>query len=292
MRRVVVRRSALAGIALVSVVLVGLLAAGSVLTGCGLGTGPTESLSVDEPLGSSQVTDVTLKMGAGRLSLAPGASGLVSGTIMYNVAAWKPEVVRTESAVTIEQGPTKGLSGVGKVVNDWQLKLGDTPIRLTVSAGAYQGAYELGGIPLRGLSIKDGAAKSTVAFSSPNPDRMESLTYETGASSVTLTGLADANFKEMSFEGGAGTYTLDFSGELRTSGSVSVQTGVSKIEIVVPAGTAAKVVLEGKLTSVDQVGGWLVDGKTYSTQAASSDPKNVLTISVRLDVGSLTLTSK
>ena len=50
---------------------------------------------------------------------------------------------------------------------------------------------------------------------------MESLTYDTGASSVTITGLADANFKKMEFKGGAGSFTLDFSGQLRTDGSVT-----------------------------------------------------------------------
>jgi hypothetical protein len=274
--------------------LVGALGAASFVTGCGVGTGPTKELKVDEPLGSAAVTDVSVSMGAGRLSIQPGATGLVSGLIRYNVEAWKPQVIRTDSAVTIKQGTNKGLSGLAtNVVNDWQLKLGGAPMRLTVTAGAYEGSYELGGLSLRKLSIKDGASKSAVSFSSANPSQMDELTYETGASSVTLTGLGDANFKEMKFKGGAGSFTLDFSGQLRSNGSVAVEAGVGSLHIVVPAGTAAKVVIEGRLTNVTQEGTWKAAGKTYSTPAVGGAQQGkLLTINVSMDVGSLTLTSK
>ncbi len=207
--------------------LVAAFGAAVLVTGCGIGTGPTQELTVDEPLGSAAVTDVTVSMGAGNLDIQPGAAGLVSGVIRYNVEAWKPQVTRTDSAVTIKQGTTKGLSGLGTdVVNDWALKLGNSPMRLAVTAGAYRGTYELGGLSLQKLSIKDGASKTTVNFSAPNPSQMESLTYQTGASSVTLTGLGDANFKKMEFTGGAGSFTLDFSGALRSDGSVTIKAGV------------------------------------------------------------------
>lgn len=277
--------------------IVGLLAvlgAAWSITGCGIGTGPTQELKVDEPLGSAAVTDVTVSMGAGKLSIQPGASGLASGLIRYNVEAWKPAVARSDSALTIKQGTTRGLSGLAtNVVNDWQLKLGGAPVRLAVTAGAYQGSFELGGIPLQRLSVKDGASKTTVSFSSPNPSQMESLTYETGASSVTLTGLGDANFKEMAFKGGAGSFVFDFSGKLRTDGSATITAGVGSVHIIVPATAAAKVIVKGKLTDVHQEGSWTAAAKTYTTAAASGAQKGkLLTINVSMDVGSLTLSTE
>jgi hypothetical protein len=232
-----------------------------------------------------------VSMGAGKLGIQPGGAGLVSGIIRYNVEAWKPQVERTDSSVTIKQGTTKGLSGAASnLVNDWQLKLGNAPIKLAVTAGAYEGTYELGGLSLQALSIKDGASKTNVTFSSPNPSQMETLVYETGASTVTLTGLADANFKKMDFKGGAGSFTLDFSGKLRTSGSVNVQAGVGSLHIVVPAGTAAKVVVQGKLNNITQEGTWTAAGKTYSSPAAEGKQQGaVLTINVNMDLGSLVL---
>jgi hypothetical protein len=263
-------------------------------TGCGIGTGPTQELKVDEALGSAAVTDVTVSMGAGKLNVQPGGTGLVSGVIRYNVEAWKPQIVRTDSAVSIKQGTTKGLSGLATgVVNDWVLELGGSPVRLAVTAGAYQGTFELGGLSVQRLSVKDGAAKTTVAFSSPNLSQMESLSYETGASSVTLTGLADANFKKMQFKGGAGSFTLDFSGQLRSDGSVAIQAGVGSVHIIVPSGTAAKVVVKGKLTDVKQEGTWTAADKTYTTPPVGTKQQGkLLTITVSMDLGSLTLSSE
>jgi hypothetical protein len=266
---------------------------GFMATGCGIGIGASQTFTVDEKLGGAAVTDVTVSMGAGKLDIGPGASGLVAGTITYNVEKWKPEVVRGDSAVAIKQGTTKGLSGVGiGVVNDWEIMLGVAPIRLAVTAGAYEGTYELGGLSLQKLSIKDGAAKTHVNFASANPSQLETLSYDTGASTVALSGLADANFKKLEFKGGAGSFTFDFSGELRTSGSVTIDSGVSNVHIIVPSGTAAKVELKGRLTNVTQEGTWTAADKTYSTPGAASSGGKLLTITLNMDVGSLTLTSE
>jgi hypothetical protein len=281
------------GVLLGAALLSALLLAALFVTGCGIGTGPTQTLNVDEPLGSAAVTDVTVSMGAGKLSIEPGATGLVSGTIRYNVERWKPVVERTDSSVAIKQSTSKSLSGAASdVVNDWQLKLGSAPIRLAVTAGAYEGTYELGGLSLQKLSIKDGASKTKVTFSSPNPSQMDSLSYETGASSVTLAGLADANFKNLSFKGGAGSFILDFSGQLRTDSACSISAGVGSVHIIVPAGTAAKVTVKGKLTNVTQEGTWTATGKTYATPAVGGAQQGkVLSITVNMDLGSLTLTA-
>jgi hypothetical protein len=262
--------------------------------GCGVSTGPTQELVINEPLGSAAVTDVNLTMGAGKLVVAAGADGLASGVISYNVDQWKPTVTRTDSALTIKQGNTKGLPGIaGDIVNDWDLKLGAAPIKLNVTAGAYEGTYELGSMSLQKLNIKDGASKSRVTFSSGNLSQMESLSYETGASSVTLKGLADANFKKMDFKGGAGSFTLDFSGTLRSDGSVNVEAGVGSVHIVVPGTIAAKVTVKGSLSNVTYEGGWQTDGNTYYTPAAGPNQQGkLLTITVKMDLGSLSLTTQ
>ena len=264
------------------------------VAGCGVSTGPTEELVVNEPLGGAALTDVEVTMGAGKLTVSPGSTGLVSGLIRYNVAAWKPTVNRSDSSVTIKQGSQKGLSGIGSdIVNEWRLELGRAPMRLKVSAGAYQGSYDLSGLVLQGLTVKDGAAKTQVMFNSPNPGQMDRLQYETGASEVTLTGLANANFKTMEFKGGAGSFTLDFSGQLRTDATVRVEAGVGSMRIVVPAETAARVTVDGTLTDVSAEGAWTTSGKTYSTSVVGGDQQaKILTIVVDMSVGSLKLVAR
>src|SRR4030065_1590396 len=97
---------------------------------------------------------------------------------------------------------------------------------LYIKAGAYMGDFELGGLSIERLKIGDGAAKVNLSFSTPNQVRMSSLEYTTGASEVSLEGLANANATNMTFRSGAGEYTLDFSGERGTNMNVEVEAGV------------------------------------------------------------------
>jgi hypothetical protein len=261
--------------------------------GCSVNVGPTQELTIDEPLAGAAVADVQLTMGAGKLSLSAGATGLISGTVRYNVESWKPIVTRNDASVTVKQGSQKGISGLGSdIVNEWALALGKSPIRLSVAAGAYEGIYELGGLTLQGLSIKDGAAKTEVTFDSPNPGQIDTFNYETGASKVSMTGLANANFRRMEFKGGAGSYTLDFSGDLRTDATVSVKAGVGTLQVVVPKGTAAEVTVNGSLTDVSVEGTWTSSGNTHATSAAANGTGKKLTITVDMSVGTLKLVTK
>jgi hypothetical protein len=117
---------------------------------------------------------------------------------------------------------------------------------------------------------------------------MDKLTYSSGASSVTLTGLANANFADMEFNGGAGDYTLDFSGDLQRDADVTVAGGVGSIRIVVPEGTNAKVVVTRGLGSVSASGSWDQNGDVYNLEGTGP----TLTIVVKMGVGSLELSTK
>jgi hypothetical protein len=274
----------------VLLVIAGLL----LLSACGVDVGPAQELAIDEPLTGAAVTDVRVAMGAGKLSVSAGAGGLASGVIRYNVTSWKPSVSQTDDSLTIRQGSQKGLSGLGTdILNEWTLKLGASPLRLNVTAGAYEGTYELGGLTLEDLSIKDGAAKTKVNFGSPNPGQIGTFSYETGASKVSMTGLANANFENMSFKGGAGSYSLDFSGDLRSDAVVVIKAGVGTVEIVVPADTAAVVTVDGALNDVNLDGDWTSQDKTHRNPAAMSDgARRTLSISVDMSVGTLKLVTE
>ncbi len=252
-------------------------------------TGETQTLSVNEPAPgpqSSASTAVSISMGAGNLQIAGGATGLIEGSIKYNVAEWKPTVNNQNGVVSITQGTNfSNQLPPQNVVNDWQLKLGQTPIDLTINAGAYDSTLNLGGVPLTSLTINDGASNADISFATPNPVRMQRLAYKTGASTISLTGLGNANFADMTFEGGAGSYTLDFSGKLQQPSNVRISSGVSNFKISVPAATACKVVMTGAMNSVSTQGAWTVSDKTYSLPGQGPQ----LTITVELGVGSLEL---
>jgi hypothetical protein len=254
-------------------------------------TGPTVTDAIEVPFGSANNPSyvVSLSFGAGNFTLNPGAEGaVVSGTATYNVADFKPKVTVNQNVIHVEQGNLK-LGGIpdfqNKIRNDWSLQLANVPIRLSVSGGAYSGRYELGGLSLESLSISDGAADVSLAFSSPNRVDMDTFNYTTGASNVKLTGLANAHFAEMRFRSGAGNYNLDFSGDLRFDTSVTVESGLSSVTIMVPVGVSAQVIFEGGLTNVQVQGGWVKNGDQY-TQTGNGP---TLTIHVKMGAGSLNL---
>ncbi len=225
-------------------------------------------------------------MGAGTLHIDGGAAGLVEGTIKYDVADWKPVVSNQGSGVSITQGTNySNQLPPQNVVNDWQLKLGQAPLDLTIDAGAYDSTLNLGGIPLTNLTINDGASNTSISFAASNPARMQHLLYKTGASTVSITGLGNANVADMNFEGGAGSYTLDFSGKLQQASNVHISSGVSNFKVIVPSTTACKVILTGAMNSVNAQGAWTVNDKTYSLSGQGP----LLTITVELGVGSLEL---
>jgi hypothetical protein len=233
----------------------------------------------DEPL-------LKIQFGAGELSLSPGAEDMfVEGTATYNIPNFKPEINEGTDYVEIKQGEIKTLN-VTDFKNEWDLMLGETPMELEINAGAYQGRYEFGGLALTGLTIKDGASDAEVSFSEPNLTEMSVFRYETGASNVELTGLANANFETLFFNGGAGDYTLDFSGELRQDATARVEGGFGDMKLVIPEDVDARVTVEGGAININHSSGWGQSNHTY-TQNGSGP---TLTIIVKMGAGNVTIT--
>jgi hypothetical protein len=145
---------------------------------------------------------------------------------------------------------------------------------------------EFGGLALKSLTVKDGAANAEVSFSAPNAAEMAVLHYETGASNVTLKGLANANFSNLFFKAGAGNYDLDFSGQLKQDAVIDITAGLSDVTLRIPSGVHAVVTVEGGLNNVNASSGWSKNGSVY-TQAGSGP---TLTIAVEMGAGNLTLT--
>jgi hypothetical protein len=254
-------------------------------------TGPTVIDNINVPLLSDTqaVADVTLAFGAGNLTLQPGAKGsLIDGTATYNVSDFKPTITINSAHIRIEQGnlQIKGIPSFNQdIVNDWKLSLGDSPMTLVIQAGAYTGNIELGGLSIQKLDIGDGAAKVNVSFSNPNLVTMNSLSYTTGASEVTLTGLANANPTDMTFRSGAGNYKLEFSGELRNNMNVTIESGVSSVTVIVPEGMNAQVLTNSGLMTVSTSGSWQQHGNTYQLTGSG----NTITIHVSMGAGTLQL---
>jgi hypothetical protein len=256
-------------------------------------TGPlvTDDIRVSVPDTEDEI-DLKLSFGAGEIKLSGGdEDDLVSGKATYNVDDFKPVVETDGNEVTIKQGSLniKGIPNFeDSIKNEWDFKLRNTPMNLHISAGAYSGKFSLGGLSLTSLEISDGASDVNLSFDEPNQVEMDVLRYNTGASSVSLAGLANANAATIIFRGGAGSYTLDFSGELQRDAVVSIEAGISSLAVIVPEGTSAKVTVEGGMSNIDSFGDWKKSGSTYTQ--SGGDYK--LTILVKMGAGSVELRNK
>ena len=250
----------------------------------------TEDISVPDPGSEEEIMTVSIAFGAGELRIDSGAEALVEGTAKYNVKDFRPEVETKPGEVELSTGNLE-IEGFPKfndrIVNEWDLNLSDRPMELRVFAGAYTGDFELGGLSLTGLRIADGAADVRVNFDEPNKEVIDSFRYETGASSVVLTKLGNANFRSLTFQGGAGSYELDFSGDLRDDASVLVQTGLSDLTVSVPDDLDVRVRIEGGFANVSTSGGWEQSGNIYMHDGVGP----ALDITVRLGAGNLRLES-
>ncbi len=250
--------------------------------------GPTETFLIEvmQPEDSINPTRLILTFGAGELNIVPGAEILASGLATYNVPDFKPEITSSDGTVNVKQGSytLNKVPNFGKVLNTWDLKLGSAPMDLEITAGTYHADLELGNLSLTNLTVKDGASDVRLSFSEPNQTEMNLMRYETGASQVTLEGLANANFSILKFTGGAGNYTLDFSGNLQHDASASINTGLGNLTLIIPNGLQVQLTIDGNLANINVGSNWIRQGNTY-TQTGSGP---MLTIAV--DVGATNLT--
>jgi hypothetical protein len=239
--------------------------------------------------------DLSLRvaLGACRFAARPGESeAWVAGTCHDPTDKRSPRVMEEEGNVTItEAEPSfERIPAVFGGVPRYELEFGkQRPFALTIETGASEFDLDLGGVPLRSLTVRQGADKFELGFSEPNPHPMELLEVSSGAAGIELENLANANFSEMRLSGGAAGYELDFGGTLSRDARVSIETGLSGVEISIPATTAARIVAETTLGSVDVGDGFTKREGAYLTEGALSGSAPALEIRAGVRLGALKL---
>jgi hypothetical protein len=217
--------------------------------------GEKQTFEISEAAPSETPARLAIAMGGGKLSIQPGGDKLVQGSVVYNVADWKPVITRDGNSVRIEQKIANGIplsKGLADITNNWTLLIGNVPTDLSIEAGAYDGKLDFSGLPLTNLKITDGASQAQVTFDTPNPQR------------------------------------LDFSGKLSHDTQVNVNGGLGNLTIIVPKGSNARIILGASLNNVSTEGVWTVEGQEY--RVSGEGP--TLRIDMNVGVGNLNLVNK
>jgi hypothetical protein len=237
--------------------------------------------------------NLRVALGACRFAARPAEGEVwVSGICHDPTGKRSPRVIEEAGSVTItEAEPSfERIPAVFGGVPRYELEFGKArPFTLTVETGASEFDLDLGGVPLRRLTVRQGAGKFELSFSEANPHPMELLEVSSGAAGIELENLANANFSEMRLSGGAAGYDLDFGGVLSRDARVNVETGLSGVEISVPATTAARIFAETTLGRVDVGDGFTKREGAFLTEGAMSEGAPVLEIRAGVRLGALQL---
>src|ERR687893_1093511 len=226
---------------------------------------------IDVAYHAAEDLHLRIALGACRFKVRPGeGDAWVAGTYHDPTDRRPARILEEGQSVTItETEPSfERIPSVFGGVPRYDLEFGkERPFALAIETGASDFELDLGGVPLSRLMVRQGAGKLELDFSVPNPHPMELLEVSSGAAGIELVNLANANLSEMRLSGGAASYELDFGGHLLRDAKVSIETGLSGVEVTVPSSTAARIVAETTLGSVEvgngftkREGAFLTDG--------------------------------
>ena len=115
------------------------------------------------------------------------------------------------------------------------------------------------------------------------------LKVSSGAASIELHYLTNANFSGMRLSRGAAGYELDFGGTLSRDAEARIEAGLSGVEVEIPAHTAAKVVVETTLGGIDVGDGFSKRDGAFWTEAGALGSGPLLTVRAGVRLGSLQL---
>ncbi len=246
--------------------------------------------NIDIPYPQSEGLVLRLTVGACRLKVTPGtATSWVAGT--YNDPTGsipcKIEPEGGTARITQEYRFADWMT-LGGSTPRFELALGTArPFELIIETGASEATFDLGGVPLRRLLIKQGAGKADYNFGAPNPEPMTLFDVDAGAVALDMRNLANANAAEMTVDGGAASYKLDFGGALKREEHVRINTGMAGVEVNVPASTPARIVTESILGGLQVGDGYTKKEGAFVTRAVLDGRTPLLTIRVSVALGSL-----
>ena len=133
---------------------------------------------------------------------------------------------------------------------NWYLRFTDAiPISFHLELGLGKGDFDFSGLLVKDFKLSTGASSVVLRFREPNKTVMETMRIESGVSRFVGHSLGNANFRRFEFSGGVGSYTLDFTGELREEVDVKIEVGLGAVTILLPRDVGARVVHEGSWIS-------------------------------------------
>ena len=172
---------------------------------------------------------------------------------------------------------------------DWSLRFSDAiPISFDLELGVGQGDLNLSGLQVKDLNLSTGASDVCLAFDEPNRSMIENLNIEAGVSKFEGRNLGNANFRHFRFQGGVGTFKLDFGGETDHEVDLDVQVGMGLLTMIIPSSIGARVSYEKNwISRVDCPDDFSPNGDTEFVSSNYDSAKGKMIIRIESGVGSV-----
>jgi hypothetical protein len=173
----------------------------------------------------------------------------------------------------------------------WHLEFSDAiPVSFDVELGAGKGTFNLTGLQVRDFRLSTGASDVMLSFDEPNTTRIDNLTIESGVGQFRSRSLGNANFKRLRFQGGVGSYELDFEGKMPAEVDVDIEVGFGAVTIIVPPEAGARVSYEKSWVSrIDCAEDFSTSGNNQYISENYPSAVTRMNIKVKADFGNVTV---
>lgn len=230
----------------------------------------SENLNV-KPDGASSV-HASFSMGAGKITLSGGATGLMDACFKYDIESLKPiinyQVKSQKGELKVEQPENSRSFNTDNTKYEWKIKLNERmPLDMTLKLGVGESFIELGKLNIRNISIKAG----------------------TGLMFLDFTGFPSA--RKLDIETGAGKSTIDLSGKWKQNLKVYITCGVGKTRLILPEKTGTIIRIRQGIGSVKAKGFQETEKDIYKNRSFNKT-KTSLDISVKAGIGQVELLNK
>src|SRR5262245_9936396 len=244
------------------------------------------TIAMQRPFHGEDRMRVNVEYGAGRLAITPGTEkSLFHMTMRYDANVYSPVNTYQDGELTLGIKGGK-ISGRNMKAGRLDLALSPrVPLDLNLQFGAVEADVELGGLRLEKAMIQTGASDTNVRVSRPNPLTCSTARFEVGAAKFAAEGLGNLNCEDLSFSGGVGDVTLDFTGNWRTDGTVEIDMGLGSLTLRLPRGLGVAVHKTSVLASFDSQG-LIKRGQVYYSEAFDKAERK-LNINIDAALGSI-----
>lgn len=197
----------------------------------------------------------------------------------------------TDALVAKEKEKKHSMHISGFEDNNWLMRFSQSvPISFDIELGMGKADIDMTGLQVKDLSLSTGASSVILRFDEKNKAFIENLSIETGLSKFKAYGLSNANFQNLKFEGGVGSYLLDFGGSLDHEVNVDIEIGLGSVTLVVPDHLGAKIYYEKSwIASIDLPKNYEEEEENTYLSSNYYDSKGKLNFHVEAGLGSVTI---